>query len=293
MVEDTNPDNSTEGIGIESSKRTKTQTKYPLPDGRTDFATHQLKIISAYATMSPNGSKELKYSDFSQTILGFNNQYVSGNNKFLESIGLISSCGGGRYKPTQEGINFQQSFKWETKIEDAKKILKKQLIVTWFWEATSALFELKNAISKEDLIEHLGHAADADPKKHNKSLRTIIDYLLYASLIKLDEVTGEIRLYDDNGNNGQPIIKEKPVIIEQPIGKEQTIIKKPPITKEAIKEETVEQEIVQEKITKPEISFKNQVNVNISIELKISPETSKDDIKGKIEALVEALNALK
>ena len=42
MVEDINPENST--VGIESSKRTRvvTQTKYPLPDGRTDFANHQL-----------------------------------------------------------------------------------------------------------------------------------------------------------------------------------------------------------------------------------------------------------
>ena len=285
VVNDTNPDNSTEGI--ESSKRTRvvTQTKYPVPDSRTDFDPHHLKIISAYASLSLNGTKELKYSDFSQASLGFNSQYVSGNNKYLENLGLIIPSGGGKYKPTQDCINFYNSNRWN-KIEAAKEILKKRIIETWFWGETRALLELKNTCTKEELIQHLGHIAEADPEKHKRSLRTIIDYLLYVSLINLTEETGEIKLSDDYGQTELSIAKQaatsdQPTTIEQPI------------TKEAFEEKLIKKETVQQELIKPEVPFKNQVNVNISIELKISPETSKDDIKGKIEALVEALNALK
>lgn len=279
MIEKMNPDNSTEGI--ESSKKTRvvTQTKYPLPDGRTDFDPHHLKIISAYASLSLNGIKELKYSDFSQASLGFNSQYVSGNNKYLENIGLIIPSGGGKYKPTQECIDFNNSISWE-KIEDAKEILKKRIEETWFWAETRALLELKKICTREELIQHIGHVAEANPKKHKRSLRTLIDYLVYVSLINLTEETGEIKLINYNGQT-EPPIAEQPTTIAQPI------------TKEAVEEKCLEKEIVQEKIIKPEISYKNQVNVNISIELKISPETSKDDIKDKIQALVEALSALK
>lgn len=285
MVEDTNPDNSTEGI--ESSKRTRvvTQTKYPLPDSRTDFDPHHLKIISAYASLSLNGTKELKYSDFSQASLGFNSQYVSGNNKYLENIGLIIPTGGGKYKPTQDCIDFNNSIRWK-KIEDAKKSLKKRITETWFWEETRALLDLKKICTKEELIQHLGHVAEADPEKHKRSLRTLIDYLLYVSLVNLTEETGEIKLSDDNGQTELSIAKQ-PATSDQPT----TIAQ--PITKEAVEEKLIKKETVQEELIKPEVPFKNQVNVNISIELKISPETSKDDIKEKIEALVEALNALK
>jgi hypothetical protein len=279
MVEEMNPDKSTEGI--ESSKRTRvvTQTKYPLPDGRTDFDPHHLKIISAYASLSLNGSKELKYSDFSQASLGFNSQYVSGNNKYLENIGLITPSGGGKYKPTQECIDFNNSIRWK-KIEDAKEILKKLMTETWFWAEIRALLEFKKICTREELIQHIGHVAEANPGKHNKSLRTLIDYLVYVSLINLTEETGEIKLINYNGLTEPPIAKQ-PTTIAQPI------------TKEAVEEKFIEKEIVQEKIIKPKIPYKNQVNVNISIELKISPETSKDDIKDKIQALVEALSALK
>lgn len=285
MGEDINPDNSTEGI--ESSKRTRvvTQTKYPLPDSRAYFDPHHLKIISAYASLSLNGSKELKYSDFSQTSLGFNSQLVSGNNKFLENIGLIIPTGGGKYKPTQDSINFYNSNRWN-KIEAAKEILKKRMMETWFWGETRALLELKKICTKEELIQHLGHVAEANPEKHKRSLRTLIDYLLYASLINLTEETGEIKLSDDNEQIELSIAK-------QPANSDQPTTFAQPITKEAVEEELIKKEIVQEKIIKPEISFKNHVNVNISIELKISPETSKDDMKEKIEALVEVLNSLK
>ncbi|KAB2941896.1 MAG: hypothetical protein MPEBLZ_02865 [Candidatus Methanoperedens nitroreducens] len=289
MGEDINPDinvdNSIEST--ESSKRTRvvTQTKYPLPDSRTDFDPHHLKIISAYASFSLNGSKELKYSDFSQASLGFNSQYISGNNKYLENIGLIISTGGGKYKPTQDCIDFNNSIKWK-KIEGAKEILKKRMAETWFWEETQALLEVKKICIKEELIQHLGHVAEADPEKHNRSLRVLIDYLLYVSLVNLTEETGEIKLSNDNGQTELSIIK-------QPATSDQTANIAQPLTKEVVEEKSIKKEIVQETIIKPEISLKNQVNVNIYIELKISPETSKDDIKGKIEALVEALNALK
>lgn len=273
--------------GIEPSKRTRvvTQMKYPLPDSRTDFDPHHLKIISAYASLSMNGSKELKYTDFSLTSLGFNNQFVSGNNKYLENIGLITPCGGGNYKPTQDCIDYNNSNKWN-KLEDAKKTLKKLIIETWFWRETQALLELNKICTKEELIQQLGHIAEAEPEKHKRSLRTLIDYLLYVSLINLTEETGEIRLSDNNGRIDISFAK-------QPITSEQSTLTAQPITKEAGEEELIKIEIPQEKIKRPEISLKNQVNVNVSIEVKISPETSKDDIKGKIEALIEALNALR
>lgn len=264
MVEGINPDIPPEGV--ESSKRTRviTQTKYPLPDSRTDFNPHHLKIISSYASSSPNGSKELKYSDFSEIILGFNPQYVSGINKFLENIGLISSCGGGKYKPTQDCIDFYNSYKWD-KIDDAKKILKKRLMETWFWTETKTLIELNKTVAREGLIQHLGHIVGADPDKHKSSLGTLVEYLLYASLIKLNEETGEIKLSDGNGTM------------------------EPPITEEIIEEKSIRGKIAGEKIIKPEILPKNQINVDISIEFIISPDMNVEDIKTKVEALIEAL----
>ena len=279
------PDTSTEST--EPSKRTRviTQTKYPLPDGRTDFDPHHLKIISAYVSLSLNGTKELKYTDFSQASLGFNSSYVSGNNKYLDNLGLIISSGNGKYKPTQECIDFNNSINWKN-FDKAKSTLKKLMVGTWFWEETRALLEIKNICTREELIQHIGHVAEANPKKHSKSLRTLIDYLLYVSLINLNEETGEIKLSDDNGQPEQSIAK-------QPVTNDQTTTIVQPITKEAVEENSIKKEIVQEKIIVPEIPPKSQVNVNISIELKISPETSKDDLKEKMEALVEVLNSLK
>ena len=88
------------------------------------------------------------------------------------------------------------------------------------------------------------------------------------------EETDEIKLADESGNIEQPIIAEQP------------------INKKAIEEVPFKKEIVHEKAINPETSFKNQININISIELTISPESSEEDIKGKVRALIETLNDL-
>ena len=131
----------------------------------------------------------------------------------------------------------------------------------------------------EELIQHLGHVAEADPIKHKKSLKTLIDYLLYVSLINLTEETGEIKLSNDNEH------------IEESMAKQPTI-SKVPIIEEAAEEKSIEKKIVQDNKIKSDIFPKNQINVNISIELTISPETSEEDIKGKVGALIEALKDL-
>ena len=84
MGEDANLDNSTEGI--ESSKRTRvvTQTKYPLPDNRTDFDPHHLKIISAYASLSLNGTKELRSGN---TAIGASIRIIESKIQLILTIG--------------------------------------------------------------------------------------------------------------------------------------------------------------------------------------------------------------
>jgi hypothetical protein len=195
-----------------SDKRTRNvvPTDFPLPDPRADFEPHHIKIIQAYATLSQRGSKELKYSDFTKNILGFNSQYVSGNNKFLESIGLLESGNkSGYYLPTKDLIEFSNYHKF-SKHEPAKDILKKHLLETWIYETAENLLSTNGNVPIEVLIEELAWKSKADLNKHKRSLKTIISYLSYSELINVDGESGNVSLSDSSNH----ITKEEDIVYD-------------------------------------------------------------------------------
>ncbi len=257
--------------GGASKKRTRnvTPVKYPLPFPYTAFEQHHIVILRAYAKLSYSGSKELKYDDFSKDFLGFNSQYVSGNNKFLEDIGLLESTKKqGYYKPTKDAIDLANDFEYE-KFDNAKKIIKKHVENTWFHNSARAFLEMKKQVSKEELIKHLGYESKADLNRHKRGLDTLISYLAFAGLIEVDAETNEIKIKggiveESSSDNDESNIHLNTVeVIEQP-----------------------KNEII---TSKNEIFPSNNVNVNISIDVTITPEMSDMDIKNRIESILESL----
>ena len=259
--------------GGASIKRTRnvTPVKYPLPFPYTDFEQHHIVILRAYAKLSYSGSKELKYDDFSKDFLGFNSQYVSGNNKFLENIGLLESTKKqGYYKPTKDAIDLANDFEYE-KFDNAKIIIRKHVENTWFHNSARAFLEMKKQVSKEELIKHLGYDCKADLKRHKGGLDTLIAYLAFAGLIDVDPETNEIKIVDG-------IIEDKISSLKNDDSNEFNnsleVITQP-------KNEVI--------ASKKEIFPSNNVNVNISIDVTITPEMSDIDIKNRIESIFEAL----
>lgn len=252
--------------------RTVTSTHHPLPDTRTSFDTHHIAILKAYVTLSPSGNRELKYSDFSKTLLGFNPQYVSGNNKFLESIGiLMPGERGGRYKPSQATIDFCNNLNWK-KDDDAKSLLRKLLRDTWFWKSTKNLLNMREKVSYEDLISELGHEARADPTKHRGSLVVLTDYLNYTGLIKKDD-KGNITLIEKEKEiklpKGEIEKKEVRGVVEEKVGEKEA---------EALAQ------------AKERIPIGTIMNVNINIGVEIASDMTEEEIKKKIKALFKTIN---
>lgn len=259
----------------QSEKRTRNvvPTKFPLPDPRAEFEQHHIQIIHAYTNLSQRGSKELKYSDFTKNVLGFNPQYVSGNNKFLESIGLLKSGNkSGYYIPTESMIEFSNNLRYK-KHEQAKEILRKHLLETWFYETTKNLLSMNGNVSIGMLIDELAWKSNADIDKHKKAIKAIISYLSYSELINMDVENEHVSLNGSNNNN----LKENDFVHDD--GNE---------TITHVKKETIQQENV---ITpkKENISVTNGINVNVSINVAITPEMSEEDISNKIKAIFEGL----
>ncbi|MDD3175134.1 MAG: hypothetical protein PHU51_01505 [Candidatus Nanoarchaeia archaeon] len=163
-----------------------------LPDYRLTKLKDHLDTIKAYAVASSNGNKPLKYLDF-KGLVSFHEQKVSGLNKFLEYLGLIMSVKGksGQYLPTKNLLDYQKQMDWEQE-EDAKKILQKILVDTWFYESVKNVLLMKQKASLGELIQKLGLESGADPKTHNSSLKILVDYLKFADLI--NEESGEFYL---------------------------------------------------------------------------------------------------
>ena len=172
----------------EETKKTKIRStlKYPLPDSRISFDKH-LEIIKAYVVVSKNGQESVTYKSF-KNVVDFHPNVISGNNEFFENIGLIREVEGqrGKYIPTEKAINLFNALKWK-KEEEVKSFLKEVLSPSWFWNLTKQVLDVNVSATRTELRDKLGYESNADPKKHNPSLNVLIDYLLYAGLIKEDE----------------------------------------------------------------------------------------------------------
>jgi len=167
-------------------RRVRTSLKHPLPDNRASFENH-LHIIKAYVIVSKEGKEPVNYTSF-KTLVDVNPQIVSGNNKFFVDIGIVKTAEGerGKYIPTKATIKLYNALKWN-KEDEIKSLLTGILSTSWFWDITKQLLDVKGTVIREKLREKLGYESGADPKKHNSSLNVIIEYLLFAGLIKEEE----------------------------------------------------------------------------------------------------------
>lgn len=166
--------------------RIRTKLQYPLPDSQTSFEKH-LDIIKAYVVASKEGKEPVSYRDF-KTLVDLQPTRVSGNNKFLENIGLIRKVEGerGKYLPEDVTIRLYNALKWN-KEEEIRSILRELLLSLWFWDFTKQLLDHKGTRTRTELRDKLGYESGADPKKHNSALNVLIDYLIYAGLIKEED----------------------------------------------------------------------------------------------------------
>ncbi len=178
--------------------RTVSILRHPLPQPGLSFDKH-LEILKAYSVFSKEGKEPLGYKDVGKTVSPFK---VSGNNKFLESIGILSRVdqSGGKYLPTEAAIEIYKDLVWKRE-NDVKSKLAALIARSWFWEATSDLLSIKGKISEEELIQQLGREAGADPRIHTQSLRIIISYLKFSGL--LNELDGV--LTGPNAPSGGPL----------------------------------------------------------------------------------------
>jgi hypothetical protein len=196
-------------------KKHITKLKHPLPSYEISFEKH-FEIIKAYVELSKEGKELVSWKDF-EGLVSMSSKYISANNKFFESIGLIKASEKvkRKYYPTQEAIEFSKAKVWDE--EKAKAILRELIKNSWFWKSAKQLLNVRNGkCSKDELIKKLGIDSGAD-KKHYPSLNVLIEYLMYVDLI------GEKNGVISHGKFGreQPLIRK----IEVPVNKDMVQIK--------------------------------------------------------------------
>jgi hypothetical protein len=195
------------------SRRVFTRLNYPLPSYGLSFKRH-FEIIKAFVELSKDGERAVSWKDF-KGLVSIHPHYVSENMKFFESIGLIRAAEKerGKYYPTEEMVRFSKAIVWSE--EEAKNVLRKLLVNSWFWQSTKQLLNVKSGeCPKDDLIRKLGFDSGAN-KKHLSSLNILVEYLRYVELI--NEENGTI-LY---GKFGQ---EAAPMQIKVPIDKDMVVI---------------------------------------------------------------------
>lgn len=188
-----------------SKVRAMTQLKYPLPNPDISFDRHW-EILKAYVLTSREGKVPVSYKDFGK--LTVSPTHISANNKFSESIGLLSRVEGthGKYVPTPQGIAIQRELTWKRE-QEAKNRLAELLVKSWFWESARNLISMREKVAENDLLEQLGYDSGADPMKHKASLGVLLQFLTYSDLISEEDgmlVMGQAAL--------RPVSSEKSVL---------------------------------------------------------------------------------
>jgi len=185
----------------EGKARHGTRPRYPLPDGQTPFDKH-FEILKAYVEASENGEQPVSYVQL-KGLVTVPPERVSGNNKFLESIGLIAEAkdSRGKYLPTQRTVNLVNALKWDE--QRAKGILTDVLSDSWFSRSARQLLAVRQKVTRSELTAKLGFDAGADPRRHVSSLDVLVSYLVRAGLI--DEVDGSLTSGTESGQEGEPV----------------------------------------------------------------------------------------
>lgn len=241
-------------------KRTKTELKHPLPDNRVSLDSH-FDIISAYVVASSNGKNPVGYKEL-ESFIKINSTLVSGCNKFFKHLGLIEVVEKtGKYKPTVLAEELHKARQWND--DNLKKsTLEKIIKNSWFWTQTHQYLQINKTASRDELIQKLGLACAADPKKHHNAIDKLIEYMQNAELIKENEgkfILNSERQDPQNNQTNSNTYEEQTQNSPEPLkNKTQTI-------------------------------YKNETQFGINFGIIINPETNEEQIRKAVRTMVDEL----
>jgi len=229
---------------IKNQNQKKIKIKKLLPNAEVAF-NKELEIFKGLVEFSNQGSKYIRSKEIN---IGISPSRISRELKFLESIQLAKSQPGGKYTPMDLCKEFVKYLKWKD-YKKAKVILKNIFSNTWFGDFTKKFLEVKNSTTKDQLLKEIGIQCEADPIKDEKSLRRLIEWMIWTEILK--EEKGKFSLISTK------ILPPKEIT---------------PTSKLANSEKI--------KIESP---------YSIQIVINIAPDTSKQELKNMIKIVKEAL----
>jgi len=245
----------------EKTRRKRTKRKFSLPEAHLKFEK-EIEILKALVEFSKKGEQAVSYKE----IVGLgSNTNISSELAFFADAGMAKREKGSKYLPTNEVIEFVNSFNWDEK--DAKRKLRDILSKSWFGEITIKILKVLGEKHLNDLIKELGKTAEADPDKDVKAIKRLVKWLEYAEIIEIDE-------------NEIVHLKEVPTFqnVEE---------KLPPAEKiESISETIMKEEMVKSEGTK---KVQKDILLNLTINLQIDSNTDVEKIREIIRAIKQDL----
>lgn len=199
---------SGQGGGEAGSGATKVRPPRPskaLPTDRMKLEV-QKKALSAIAILSEYGKRGISGADMAPrlevaaTTAGLNNSF------FAESK-LIERTGKGRFKSTDAANEFARRFSFNQ--EEAGLCLKDPLSKTWYFKTVSQQIGGFGPTPKEKLIELLAYDAETT-KDYRVHLGTLLSWLEYAGLIKLEDGKYQLTTSAPEAREGSAEAKEEP-----------------------------------------------------------------------------------
>lgn len=162
--------------------KVKVYSRYQLPSDRTPFSTH-FDILARFVTHSRNGTEAIAAERVEGE--GVPVQAAQMNVKFLTSIGLLKFDSKGLYVPTQETIRFVNA----KTVEDdrARPILRALIETAWFAEIALGVLRTRPLVTDDALVGELALAAETNKEKKGPALRVLVEYLVWAGVLKRDE----------------------------------------------------------------------------------------------------------
>ena len=264
----------------EATKRTRTELVHPLPDKGTSIKSH-FDIIKAYGVAYNAQKRPLTYEDL-EPYIRLEPNSISGCNKFFESLSLLTRHGGGKYIPTPLAIELYNQIKWENEPE-IKRLLSQAVRGSWFYDSAKSVFEVNNQLTEDELIKKLGLFCGADPEKHTRPLRIIIDYLRYIDTI--EENDGKLS-FVDGGKTTSTSVQAVAVAVSEnrkSEGSTQGVSK-------SISDSTALSQ--NNDVSKEQIRFGlNSEQFIVNLNFNIGPDTSEEHVRKIIRAVKEELSS--
>ena len=244
----------------EKTKRIRTKRKFSLPEARLKFE-RELEILKALVEFSKKGEQPVGYKEIHG--LG-SNVYISSELAFFADAGMAKKEKGSKYLPTDDVIEFVNSFKWDE--EDAKRKLRDILSKSWFGDITIKILNVVGGKDLDDLIKEIGKTAEADPDKDIKAIKRLVEWLEYAGIIEIGE------------NN---IVHLKDISTTQNVKE-----KKPSLEKETV----IEKEMVNSEETKKvQENLRKEILLNLTINLQIDSNVDVERIREIIRLIKQDL----